>query len=170
MYDSPLPDVFGRKIIEAYLRKLKPQSLIEVGCGNGQLFNAYKNIPRVVGCDWSKTMLDKAEARAKRHGYHISLKQLDITKEHLPERFDVALTRTVLMHVPDENVATACRNLAEMADTLMLMEFYNPNATHLDWHCFHHEYPLILGELGFKVKELFDRPDGVPQLLMIFKK
>lgn len=170
-YDSPLPDVLGRNIIAAYLRKLKPKSLIEVGCGNGQLFNAYKDVPRVVACDWSENMLKRAEARAERHNFrNIKLKQLDITKDFLPEKFDVALTRTVLMHLPEETVAEACRHMAEMSDTLMLMEFYDPNANRLDWHNFHHEYPIILGELGYRVSEIFDRPDGISQLLMIFRR
>jgi SAM-dependent methyltransferase len=170
-YDSPIPDVFGRRIIAAYLKKLKPKSLVEVGCGNGQLFSAYKDIPRVVGCDWTDGMLEKARQRKRRHGYNnITLKKLDITKEALPERFEVALTRTVLMHIPKENVEDACVNLTRMADTLMLMEFYDPNANNLDWHNFHHEYPFILDKLGYHAKELFDRPDGIRQLLMIFKK
>jgi SAM-dependent methyltransferase len=169
-YDSPIPDVLGRNIIAAYLRKLKPHSLVEVGCGNGQMFSAYKDVARVVGCDWTDGMLNKARNRIRRHGFNVELKKLDITRDALPERFDVAVTRTVLMHIPEENVADACRNISRMSDTLMLMEFYNPNATRLEWHCFHHEYPVILGELGFKVKELFDRPDGLPQLLMVFRK
>lgn len=168
---SDTPDIFGRNIVASYLRKLQPQSLIEVGCGNGQLFSTYTQIPRVVACDWSTGMLSRAKTRVERHGYgNITLKQLDITKEALPERFDVALTRTVLMHIPKENVMDACSNLAKMSDTLMLFEFYDPQTPPLDWHCFHHEYPVYLDRLGYKIAELYDRPDGIRQVLMVYRK
>lgn len=170
-YDSPEPDVFGRNITASYLRKLKPKSLVEVGCGTGQLFPLYKDIPHVVGCDWTEGMLEQSRKRLMRHEYpNIKLAKLDITKQHLKEKFDVALTRTVLMHIPEESVADACKNLASMADTVVLFEYYDPNAPALEWHCFHHEYPLIMRECGFEISEAYDRPDGLKQMLMVYKR
>jgi SAM-dependent methyltransferase len=170
-YDSPLPDVFGRNITASFLRKLQPQSLIEVGCGTGQLFSLYKDIPRVVGCDWTDGMLAQSKKRLERHEYsNITLKKLDITTEALKEHFDVALTRTVLMHISEEAVPAACKHLTEMADTVVLFEFYDPNAPNLEWHNFHHEYPLIMRQFNYEISEVYDRPDGIPQMLMIFKK
>lgn len=176
-YDSPIPDVFGRNVVATHLRKIHPQSLIEVGCGTGQLFPLYAGksagiyIPRVVGADWTDGMLQQSRKRIERHGYsNITLKKLNIATDALPMRFDVALTRTVLMHVPEENIEDACQNLTKMADTLMLFEFYDPNAPRLEWHNFHHEYPLILRKFGFEIAEAYDRPDGMKQILFIFKK
>jgi SAM-dependent methyltransferase len=170
-YDSPEPDVFGRNITASYIRKLKPQSLVEVGCGTGQLFPLYKDIPRVVGCDWTDGMLGQSRKRLERHDIrNVTLKKLDITKDHLKEKFDLALTRTVLMHIPEEVVAEACKNLAVMSDTVLLFEFYDPNAPALEWHCFHHEYPLYMRPLGYEIAELYDRPDGMKQMLMVFKR
>jgi SAM-dependent methyltransferase len=170
-YDSPQPDVFGRNITASFIRKIQPKSLVEVGCGTGQLFSLYANIPRVVGCDWTDGMLQKSRTRVQRHEIsNIELKKLDITKEHLNEKFDLALTRTVLMHIPEEAVESACGNLCEMSDTVMLFEFYDPNAPHLEWHCFHHEYPIFMRKFGFEISELFDRPDGMKQMLMVFKR
>jgi SAM-dependent methyltransferase len=170
-YDSPEPDVYGRNIVASYLRKLKPKSLVEIGCGTGQLFPVYKDIPHVVGCDWAEGMRQKSLTRIQRHEFsNIMLASLDITKEHLPEKFDVALTRTVLMHLPEEVMEAVCGNLCAMSDTVILFEFYDPNAPHLDWHCFHHEYPLYMEKYGYKIAELFDRNDGIRQMLMIFKK
>jgi SAM-dependent methyltransferase len=170
-YDSPLPDVFGRNITATFLRKLKPQSLIEVGCGTGQLFPLYKDIPHVVGADWTDGMLTQSKKRLDRHEYsNITLKKLNICTDSLPERFDVALTRTVLMHISEEDIENACQHLTEMADTLLLFEFYDPNAPRLEWHNFHHEYPIILRKFGFEISEAYDRPDGMKQMLMVFKK
>ena len=170
-YDSPQPDVFGRNITASFIRKYKPASLVEVGCGTGQLFPLYKDIPKVVGCDWTDGMLNQSRKRLERHNYpNITLKKLDITKEALPEKFDISLTRTVLMHIPEENVESACSNLCKMSDTVMLFEYYDPNAPGLEWHCFHHEYPIIMRKFGFEIAEAFDRPDGLKQMLMVFRK
>jgi SAM-dependent methyltransferase len=170
-YDSPAPDVFGRNITASFLRKLHPKSLVEVGCGTGQLFPLYKDIPHVVGADWTDGMLAQSRKRLDRHDYgNIELKKLNIITEALPEHFDVALTRTVLMHISEENIENACKHLTEMADTLLLFEFYDPNAARLEWHNFHHEYPLILRKFGFEISEAYSRPDGMPQILFVFKK
>jgi SAM-dependent methyltransferase len=170
-YDSPEPDVFGRSIVSSYLKKLKPKSLIEVGCGTGQLFPLYKDIPRVVACDWTNGMLAQSKKRIDRHEIqNVTLKKLDITKDHLSEKFDIALTRTVLMHLPEEAMDAACGNMAAMADTVVLFEFYEPNAPGLEWHCFHHEYPIYMRKFGYQISEIFDRPDGIKQMLMVFKK
>ena len=170
-YDSPAPDVLGRNILASYIRKYQPKTLLEVGCGTGQLFPLYKNIQRVVGVDWTDGMLMQSQKRLDRHSYpNITLKKLNIVTDALPDHFDVALTRTVLMHIPEDSVADACKHLCAMANTVMLFEFYDPNAPGLEWHCFHHEYPLIMREYGFEISEAFDRPDGLKQMLMIFKK
>jgi SAM-dependent methyltransferase len=180
-YDSPLPDVYGRNILGSFIRKYKPKSLLEVGCGTGQLFSLYRDIPRVVGADWTDGMLVQSGKRLARHNYpNITLKKLDITKAALNDHFDVAVTRTVLMHITEEDtdekgvkinpLLNACGNLCKMADTVMLFEYYDPNAPGLEWHNFHHEYPLFMREFGFEIHELYDRPDGIKQLLMVFKK
>ena len=170
-YDSPLPDVLGRSITGSYLRKLRPKSLVEVGCGTGQLFPLYKDIPHVVGCDWTDGMLAQSTKRLERHEYsNITLKKLNICTQSLPEKFEVALTRTVLMHISEEDIEDACKHLTEMADRLMLFEFYDPTAPRLEWHNFHHEYPLILRKFGFEIEEAYERQDGMKQILFVFRK
>jgi len=169
-----IPDVFGRRIIGAFVKKLKPKSLVEVGCGAGELFPCYKNVSRVVGLDWSKNMLNRSYARIDRHGYtNIELKQMDITKEWVSERFDLALTRTVLMHIPPDTVAKAAENMTEMSDSLLVMEYFNPDpeaTKRLAPHNWHHSYPTIFENLGYHVEETYDRPDGLPQILFHFVK
>jgi len=166
-----VPDVFGRNVVQAYLRKLKPRSLIEVGCGSGELFPLYKRIPHVVAVDWSSEMLERSRRRINRHAYpNITLKQLDITCEAVPERFDVLLTRTVLMHIPPEHIFEAAVNLLSMSKQLLLFEFYQPDqVSRLAPHNWHHNYPVIFMKLGCKLMEWYDRPDGLPQVLFYFK-
>lgn len=170
-----VPDVFGRRVVAAFMRKLHPKSLVEVGCGSGELFAAYKDVPLVLGIDWSAEMLKRSKERIERHDYkNIQLQQLDIsvpmcTCEHEDrKRFDVALTRTCLMHIDPDHIDQACRNLTSLSDSIVVFEFYDPCATKLDWHNWHHEYPSIFQSLGFALTESYDRPDGIHQTLFHF--
>ncbi len=195
--DYYVPDVFGRKIIAAHLVKLHPKSLIEAGCGNGELFSAYKDIPRVVGIDFSYSMLERARERIARHGYdNIVLRQADITKQEeimpftthgelkarqdgsleMAKPFDVALTRTVLMHIPEtakdgrNPLFLACQNLTLLSDNLVLMEYFRPDEDEkLDWHNFHHDYLNIFRNLNYELAASYDRPDGLHQILFHFQ-
>jgi ubiquinone/menaquinone biosynthesis C-methylase UbiE len=167
-----VPDVFGRRIIESFLKKLAPiQSLIDVGCGTGELFSIFRDIPRVVGLDWQPEMLRRSKERIDRHEYtNIELMQADITQDQIRGLdFDVALTRTVLMHINPKDIVAACKNVALMADRLMIMEYYKPLHEELAWHNWHHEYPGIFKSLGCTLIEQYYRPDDVSQALFIFR-
>ena len=170
-----VPDVFGRRILAAYLTKIKPTSLVEVGCGNGELFSLYKDIPRVVALDWSDEMLKRAQERIARHEYiNIATEKLDITETFYPMSFDLALTRTVLMHISPEKVQKAIENLTRMSKDVLAFEFYDPSwhvdIERLDWHNWHHEYVPMFKNVGYELVDSFDRPDGVPQILFHFRK
>lgn len=168
-----VPDVFGRRVIQEYLRRIQPTSLVEIGCGHGELFPYYKqdHIGRVVGIDWSEKMLARSQARIERHGYsHIKLRQLDITKEHLDEQFDVALTRTVLMHIPPHKLMDACGNIAAMSSQLLLFEYWEQYPTkRLAWHNWLHNYEAAFTKLGYDLVDAYHRAD-VPQVLYYFKR
>lgn len=172
-----VPDVFGRRILQGYIVKLKPQSLIEVGCGSGELFSAYKDVPRVVGVDWQATMLERSATRIKRHGYeNIILQQMDITQalplplEGAPHKFDLALTRTVLMHIAPETIVAACRNMTLLSDRVLAFEYFNPDPPKLAFHNWNHDYVKIFYDLGYNCAEVYQRPDEVDQVLFIFER
>lgn len=167
-----VPDVFGRRMLQAYLLPLKPKSLIEVGCGSGELFSIYKDIQRVVAVDWQPKMLKRSRERIERHGYmniELGLEPLDITNSYFNERFDVALTRTVLMHIDPKDIKEACRNLTFMTDRIIAFEYFKPGSDALlARHNWHHDYPSIFEELGFKMVDAYERQDGIPQILFHF--
>lgn len=170
-----VPDVYGRRIVEQYMNMLKPQSLIEVGCGSGELFTCFKDIPRVMAVDWQDIMLKRSAARIQRHCFqNIQLAKADITQTRdvleIRAQFDVALTRTVLMHIAPEDIEVACRNMTLLSDKILAFEFYNPEHGLLSNHNWHHEYPSLFREFGYKVESIHDRTDGQPQILFIFSK
>jgi tRNA G46 methylase TrmB len=96
-----IEDPFGRAILKAFIEKLQPQSLIEIGCGHGELFSLYKNVPSAVGVDWSENMLVRANQRKARHYLpNLRIWRHDISLCAPQGYYDVAITRTVLMHIP----------------------------------------------------------------------
>ena len=167
-YDSH--DVLGRNIVKGYLEKLKPRSLVEVGCGRGELFPLYGKIPRVVGLDFSENMLEYAKLRVERHGLSVELRHLDITRESIAEKFDVALTRTVLMHIRPEDIGKAALNVSLMSDRLLLFEYWEPIQTKpLASHNWLHDYVEVFTGLGYRLSDSYSRSD-MPQVLFVFER
>jgi SAM-dependent methyltransferase len=163
-------DVLGREILKHYLDKLKPRSLVDIGCGRGELFPLFKKIPRVVGVDFSLNMLEYAQRRVERHGLGIELKYLDITEERLAEKFDVALTRTVLMHIHPDDIEAAARNVAKMSDCLLLFEYWEPKQIRVTApHNWLHDYVGLFTDLGYRLEDSYARSD-MPQVLFTFKR
>ena len=167
-----VPDVFGRKILHAFLKKLNPQpeSVIEVGCGRGELMKLYKDYPRAVGVDFSEGMIAESQRRINRHKYHIELFHLDVTEGHLEEKFDLLITRTVLMHIHPDNIEAACQHISEMSDRLYIFEYWDEYARKkLSPHNWLHDYNGLFNPLGYETLEAYRRPDQ-PQVLFHFKR
>ena len=169
-------DVFGRRLLESYMtqlnRKSKIQSLVDVGCGKGELFPIWKSleIPRIVGLDFSEMMLDISRRRIERHDYGIELRHMDLREEYFPEIFDVAITRTVLMHIPAPEIKKAVSNLSEMSNRLLLFEYFEEVPTkELNRWCWLHDYPTLFKDLGYEQVNAIQRPD-VAQMLFHFEK
>jgi SAM-dependent methyltransferase len=83
-YDSNLVDLENRYIISK-LKKLKPKSLLDIGCGNGQrtkLFSKYVK-GKTLGIDYSENMIKQAKSlESKNLSFKIGniSKYVDITK------------------------------------------------------------------------------------------
>lgn len=181
-----VPDVFGREILGTFIKVLKPypRSFIEIGCGRGELFPLYcfpetihgqmnpRHIPRVVAADFSENMIKESARRIKRHNYQIELFHLDVTEGHLEEKFDVLMTRTCLMHIRPEDIEAACRNVAEMSDTLLIFEYWEEHLLReLAPHNWLHDYVGLFTALGFEEDDIkiYQRPD-LRQVLFTFKR
>lgn len=174
-----VPDVFGRKVLKAFIERLRPpidpkngmpESFIEVGCGRGELFPLYKHFTRVVAVDFSENMIAESEKRIKRHNYQIELFILDVTKGHLKERFDILMTRTCLMHIHPDNIEAACSNVAAMSDELLIFEYWEQYLRReLAPHNWLHDYHGLFTAQGYKLVEDYQRPD-VRQVLFHFKR
>jgi SAM-dependent methyltransferase len=105
---------FERQLILELIGKVNDRSVLDIGCGDGDLAVAlWQQGAKVVGIDVSAAMIAAAEARAKQNGaevtFHLAM------AEHLPfppERFDVVVAVTILCFV--ENPAAIFREIARV--------------------------------------------------------
>lgn len=163
-------DVVGRQILQAHIQQIQPKSLVEIGCGNGILFSLYKNIPRVSAMDFSAKMLERAEDRCQRHNYPFSLFLWDITETAPVNHWDLAVTRTCLMHIPPERIEQAIINIGKICDKALIFEYWEPLPSEpLSSHNWLHDYTLLFEAVGFVIEDVYVRGDK-PQALFIFRK
>jgi hypothetical protein len=131
----------------------------------------YHKFPRVVAIDYSEEMLKRSARRIQRHNYNIELILLDVTEGHLEEKFDVLITRTVLMHIHPDDIEEACKNVSMMSDHLLIFEYWEEREPRggLAPHNWLHDYQGLFTELDYELVEAYKRPD-LRQVLFNFKR
>lgn len=101
-------------VLESLLKELKPQRLLEIGCGDGRHFSMFTalNIPDVVGQDINEASIQLARCR----GYQ-TIKLLCAPIQALESsnntHFDLVISNRVLQHISydeiDDVIASICR-------------------------------------------------------------
>ncbi len=101
-----------RRLIHGFLRGMKFQSMLDVGCGPGEmLLGLARKLPTtttLVGADFASEVV----AKNRRSMPGLRFETLDIEQECLPEQFDLVLCSEVLEHLHDRK--QAFENLACM--------------------------------------------------------
>jgi len=92
------------RIIKNLMRPLSFTSVCDVGCGSGSFLKELQSeFPWILPCgtDISETAIELAQAKLP-HGHFW---EIDITKQTIPQKFDLVLCCEVLEHIEEDKVA-----------------------------------------------------------------
>ncbi len=154
-------DLESQRLISQEVRRINPQTLIDIGCGTGPMFQYYRGID-VTGIDWSIPMLQRAIARIRENGFYVTLLHCDIAGSVLPAgHFDCGVTRTSLMHIPPTRIEKAIANIRELCDHVISDEYWvaEKDTTELAPHNWCHNYVDLFRNAGFELLECQIRKD-----------
>jgi SAM-dependent methyltransferase len=153
---SPAPRIRREKIIK-WLRDISPDSILDVGCGNGEfLLSARKALreAKLSGADISSFVI--GENRNNLPG--MSFYELDLNKGHLLEKFDAVVSMEVVEHCDVH--AEAINRLAQMADKWLLITVPCGHVFEIDRRVGHIKHPsaaevsIALERAGFEIVKL----------------
>ena len=130
--------------------------VLDVGCGLGDVAMLAAQIlgPRgeVIAIDTDPTMLAAAEERAERARLRVQLVQADVTDLDLGElRFDAAIGRLILMHVPDPVSAVRAAAAHVRPGGIVAFQEFTTSATRV-----HPPLPTTQAALD-RISETFER-------------
>jgi 2-polyprenyl-3-methyl-5-hydroxy-6-metoxy-1,4-benzoquinol methylase len=91
--------------IKEIVENIKPNSVLDIGCGEGRFLGLLCSNIRKVGVDLSPRPIKFAQA------FHPNLEFYSIDANELKEVFDVVTAIEVLEHVPDEEVTNFLKTL-----------------------------------------------------------
>ncbi len=115
---SPAPRIRRRMVLNR-LRALRPDSLLDVGCGNGAFLQetrtALGGCVRLAGADVSPAVIAANAQRLPEIGFHV----LDLDAGSLRDRFHTVVAMEVLEHCTDFQAALC--NLATMAQRHLIV-------------------------------------------------
>jgi trans-aconitate methyltransferase len=107
-----------RRLIFQLLSKAAFSSILDVGCGVGNLLNEiHKKYPGIIlnGTEYAQSGLEVAKKRIPDGKFQL----LDLSKECLPNLYDLVTCIDVLEHIPEDT--TALQNLRSMTHKYMLV-------------------------------------------------
>ncbi len=114
---SPAPR-FRRRMLLSWMKELRLDSLLDVGCGNGVfLWQAARQlgVRELAGADISSMVIEAN----RRGGSDIAFHVLDLNQEVLPRRFDAVVCMELVEHCLDYRDAIS--RLAEMTGKWLLL-------------------------------------------------
>ena len=149
-------------IYRAYLERMQPKRLLDIGCGSGRLFPLYNElmIPEVVGIDISPRAISKCPSYPNCGARVMKVENLNFP----PNYFDAVISNAVLRHVPPgPKIAKAMSKIAEQSKSILLRE---PIVGKGSYHDFRHDYETL-----FRGKMRLDEhyQDGLVDILIFMK-
>ena len=109
-------------------RAPKPIRVLDVACGGGDVTVRLALAARrcrlpisIDGCDMSPTALTVAREHAKSAGVPCQFFSLEVTKEKLPDDYDVVVTSLFMHHLPTESAVNLLRSMCQAPRKLVLV-------------------------------------------------
>jgi 2-polyprenyl-3-methyl-5-hydroxy-6-metoxy-1,4-benzoquinol methylase len=133
---SPAP-FHRRRLILELADGISFNSVLDVGCGNGELLLALsqrKDVGRLVGTDIAEHVLSSNRTAFPGFVFH----QLDISAAWLPEKFDLVVCSEVIEHVNDWQ--QALRHLRKMTRGHLILTVPSGKVFPIDRRMGHYRY------------------------------
>lgn len=140
-------DLLGKIILS-----IKPNRLLEIGCGSGRLFPLYSNlkVKEVLGQDISRQALIIAKERYPFSNVNTTNQSI-LNLEFPRYYFDLVISNRVLRHIPHSDIGEVIGKLAELGKKIYINEMYESDFTGESFYLFKHDYVELFRNFGFKV-------------------
>lgn len=169
-----LSNRYGREtsdfpVLRSILDRYHPQSVLDVGCGNGRIFPLYieSKVPQILAIDISARAIHMAQQRFPT----IQTRRAGIEDLLLSEHYDLVIATRVLQHLPPENLPHAIHKLSRIARVLIYVnEISDSEEADLSGvrYIFKHDYEKLFAENGWHVAETGMIP-GTSQTYITFE-
>jgi SAM-dependent methyltransferase len=138
-----------RRLILELVRSLKFFSILDVGCGQGELLKLISTeFPGITltGLDFSSKAIDLARANVPDAEFY----QLDLAHKRLDTQFDLVICSEVLEHIVDD--VSAIENLAQMTRKYLLVTSPQGRMRKIEISEYGHVRNYRYGELRRKIE------------------
>lgn len=155
---SPAP-FHRRRMIVQLARRVKARSVLDVGCGTGEVLRALKetvNPERLVGLDLSAAVVESNRRSMPFAEFHAA----DVSQAPLAGQWDLIVATEVIEHIAD--YMTALANIRKMCGGHAIVTVPSGRIYPIDRHMGHvqhftaPEMTRVLESSGFKVRELWE--------------
>ena len=143
------------------LTSLKPESLLDVGCGFGRLEPFFIDagvVDKVTGVDFSQKQLDSAVEYLKTYPKREKITLSKASAKNLPfkdKSFDIVLTSELFTHVPPNKVRNAFISLSRVAKKyIVCVERFVFPGEHPYPHIWTHDYVKQVGDWGITILQM----------------
>lgn len=153
--------------LKQLIDEIKPQHLLEIGCGSGRLLPVYLAFPFIKGINLQDIsvkalgMIDSTDKRIRR----ISDSILVLDKK-LP-RQDLIISNRVLQHIPRNQIEKHIEKICLLSDVVYINELSLTDGIEANNYMNVHDYAAIFLHAGFEISKtgLIDK-----QTIFVFKK
>ena len=113
-------------VIKNILIKIKPKTLLDIGCGNGRLFPLYfmQGISDVIGQDISNKAINILKNRFPQDKYHLTRKSIKDLK-YPDSFFDLVVSNRVLQSIPKNEIEAVIAKLSKISKYFYFNEVSN---------------------------------------------